>query len=276
MDHRKSRYGAMFLAILSTILFLFPIYWMFATSIKPMSDLFVSPPHLLPRDVTFAAYLENVFKNPYILGYIGNSFLIACGTMVVTLLLAAPAAYALTRLNLRGKGLILILLLASQMLPNIMLAMPFFILFSKLGLLNSFLGLIIANTTVSLPFAVLVLRPFFLSIPSVLDDAAAIDGCNKWTTFWRVILPLIKPGMLTVGAFCFLFGWGDFLFAMLLTTEESIRPLTLGLYKFIGQYGTQWNNLMAVATVAAIPIVIIFITLQKYIVSGLTSGAVKD
>lgn len=269
------KYEATGIACLSTLLFLFPIYWMFITSIKPRNELFANPPTLFPLNPTFQGYQENFLENTVILGYIGNSFIIATGTLLLTLGLAAPFAYALARVDMKGKGIFLIFLLATQMLPNIMLAMPLFILFSQIGLLNSFAALIVANTTYALPFAILVLRPYFLAIPSGLEEAAAIDGCHKFKTFRKIILPLVRPGLLTVGAFSFLFGWGDLLFALVLTSDESIRPLTLGLYNFIGEYGTNWNSLMAVAMIATIPIIVIFIVLQKYIVGGLTSGSVK-
>lgn len=272
----RQKYLLSLFAIAFTLVFLFPIYWMIVTSLKPMGELFTYPPHLVPQELTFESYIENFIKNRVMLGYIGNSFVIASGTMLLTLALAAPAAYGLARLTLRGKALILILLLATQMLPTIMLAMPLFIAFSKMQLINSFLALIVANTTHSLPFAILVMRPYFLALPSGLEEAALIDGSGKFSAFWRIILPLVMPGLVTVGAFCFLWGWGDFIFALTLTTDEAIRPLTMGLYKFIGEYGTEWNNLMAVATLAALPIILIFITLQKYIVNGLTSGSMKD
>ncbi|GKU82043.1 carbohydrate ABC transporter permease [Niallia sp. NCCP-28] len=169
----------------------------------------------------------------------------------------------------------MITLLIAQMLPSIMLALPFFILFSKMQLLNSFLSLIIANTTSSLPFAILVLRPFFMSIPTGLEEAAALDGCNKFKTFYKIILPLVKPGLLTVGSFSFLFAWGDLLFSLILTTDKAIRPLTVHLYTFVGQHGTDWSSLMAVATISIIPIILIFIAFQKHIVGGMTSGSIK-
>ncbi|SFL55600.1 carbohydrate ABC transporter membrane protein 2, CUT1 family (TC 3.A.1.1.-) [Paenibacillus sp. 1_12] len=272
----KREYTTALIAAVSTLIYLFPLYWMFITSIKPSTELFANPPHYFPFEPTLEAYINNFVHNKSIFNYIGNSFIIAFGSMVLTLILAAPSAYALARLPLRGKPLVLILLLTTQMLPSIMLAMPLFIAFSKMGLINSYTALIIANTTHSLPFAILVLRPYFLSLPSGLEEAALIDGANKFAAFWRIILPLVKPGLMTVGAFCFLWGWGDFIFALTLTSDEKIRPLTMGLSKFSGEYGTQWNNLMAVATIAAIPIIAIFISLQKYIVSGLTSGSMKD
>lgn len=270
-----SKYIETLIAAISTILFLFPVYWMFTTSIKPMSAIFATPPQLIPHEVNFDAYVKNFVGNPDIFHSFLNSFIVAVGTLVLTLLLASPAAYALARLKIRGKGLMMITLLITQMLPSIMLALPFFILFSKLNLLNSYTSLIIANTTSSLPFAILVLRPFFMSIPFGLEDAASIDGCNRFTTFYKIILPLAKPGLLTVGAFSFLFAWGDLLFALILTSDETIRPLTMYLYTFVGQHGTDWRGLMAVATVAIIPIILIFIAFQKHIVGGMSAGSIK-
>ncbi|WP_078393816.1 carbohydrate ABC transporter permease [Shouchella patagoniensis] len=271
----QSQSVATVIALFSTMLFLFPVYWMFTTSIKPMSSIFSVPPELVPSNVTAEAYTENILRNPDLLGYFGNSIIIAGGTLLLTLLLAAPIAYALARLDIKGKGPIIGIMLVTQMLPSIMLALPFFLLFSSLGLLNSFPALILANTTTAMPFAILVLRPFFMSIPKGLEEAAAIDGSNRFFTFVRIILPLAKPGLLTVGLFAFLFAWGDLLFALILTTDESIRPLTLYLFTFIGQYGTDWNSLMAVSFVAVIPIILIFIFFQKHIVEGIASGSMK-
>lgn len=269
-------YFITFAAAAVTIVYLFPIYWLFVTSIKPMDELFAYPPHYIPLAPTLEAYVHNFVTNTGIFRYIANSSIIAAGTMLLTLLLAAPAAYGLARLPIRGKGVVLIVLLATQMLPNIMLAMPLFIMFSKVQLVNSFTALIIANTTHTLPFAVLVLRPYFLGIPGGVEEAALIDGCNKVGAFWKIVLPLVLPGLLTVGAISFLWGWGDFIFALTLTSDESVRPLTMGLSKFTGEFGTQWNYLMAVAAIAALPIIVIFASMQKYIVSGLASGSMKD
>lgn len=268
--------GATLISVVIMIVFLFPVYWMAKTSLTPVTELYHNPPHILPVGATLESYINNFVRNQDMIGYIGNSFIIATGTMVLSLLLSIPAAYALARLSIKGKALIMISVLSIQMLPGIMMAMPLYMMFSKVQLIDNFAGLIFADLIHSLPFAIITLRPFFLALPGGLEEAAKIDGCNKFTSFTKIILPLVKPGLMTVGAFCFLFGWGDFIFALTLTSSNEVRPLTLGLYRFIGQYGTEWNNLMAVATLAALPIIVIFVSMQKYVVGGVTAGAMKD
>lgn len=273
---RKRGYSRMLIAALFVLAYLFPVYWMVATSLKTGAAIFASPPQIVPSPAVFTAYSVAVINNPATLRAIVNSMILSVGTMALTLLLSAPAAYALARLRLRGGALITLLLIITQLLPTIVIATPLFVLFSRIGLLNSYPALILANTTFTLPFAVIVLRPFFLTIPAELEAAAKIDGCTQWGSFWRVALPLVQPGLVTVAAFAFLMAWGEFLFALSLNTNENVQPVTVALNKFIGQYGTQWEKLMAVATTIAIPIIAIFASLQRYIVSGLVSGSVKE
>jgi multiple sugar transport system permease protein len=178
-------------------------------------------------------------------------------------------------LRLRGAGIILLLLLISQLLPSIVIAGPLFFTFSRIGLLNTHIGLILADTTITLPFAVIILRPFFLSVPSDLEAAARIDGCSQMGVLWRIVIPYVRPGIITVAAFAFLMAWGEFIFALSLNQRDN-QPITIALNTFIGQYGTFWNNLMAVSTVAALPIILVFASLQRFIVGGLTAGAVKE
>jgi multiple sugar transport system permease protein len=269
-------YGKTVIGTLFVLAYLFPVYWMVATSLKSGAAIFATPPHLVPFPPVFEPYTEAVINNPATLSAIVDSVIISIGTMVLTLVLATPAAYAVARLRIRGGALLLLLLLITQLLPSIVIATPLFVIFSYIGLLNSYPALILADTTITLPFAVIILRPFFLTVPRELESAAKVDGCTELGAFWRVILPLIRPGLITVGVFAFLFAWGEFLFALSLNTTEDIQPVTVALNKFIGQYGTQWNKLMAVATTIAIPIIIVFATLQRFIVSGLTTGATKE
>ena len=273
---RRSGYGWTLVAVLIVGFYLFPVYWMVATSLKTSVGVYASPPQIVPWPPVFSAYSEAIVYNPLALRSILNSAIIGTGTMLLTLALAAPAAYGLARLRLGLGSFILLLFLLTQLLPAIIIATPLFVLFSKVGLINSYPALILADTTFALPFAVIILRPFLLSVPRELEAAAKIDGCSQFGAFWRVILPLVQPGLITVAVFAFLMGWGEFLFAISLTTNESVQPATAALNKFIGQYGTRWNDLMAVATIVALPIIVVFATLQRYIVSGLTAGAVKE
>ena len=269
-------YGRTLVGALIVILYLFPAYWMVATSLKSGADIFADPPQLVPSPPVFGPYVEAVLTNPALIRAVTNSAIISVGAMVLTLLLATPAAYALARLRLRFTGALLTVLLMSQLLPAINLAVPLFVIFSKLDLIDSYIGLILANTIFALPFAIIVLRPFFLTVPGDLEAAAKIDGCTQLGAFFRVVLPLVRPGLVTAGTFAFLFAWGEFVFGLSLTTSEEMQPATVALNKFIGQYGTDWNDLMAVSTAIALPIVVIFASLQRFIVGGLTAGATKE
>jgi len=269
-------YARTLIGTVFVLAYLFPVYWMIATSLKTSAGIFATPPQVIPTPLVFGAYVTAVINNPLTLRAIMNSAIIGVGTLALTLVLAAPAAYALARLKLRGGALMVLLLLITQLLPAIVIATPLFVLFSRIGLLNSYPALILADTTLTLPFAVIILRPFFLTVPGELEAAAKIDGCTQWGAFWRVVLPLVRPGLITVGVFAFLFAWGEFLFALALNTNENVQPVTVALNKFIGQYGTQWEKLMAVATTIALPIIVIFASLQRYIVGGLVAGSVKE
>ena len=264
------------LGLFCTALMIFPLYWVIVSSLKNTVELFRTPPTLFPLHIDWTPYITNFVQNQDMAHYMRNSLQIALGTMILSLVLAAPIAYGLARLPIRGKNVFLLSFLVVQMFPSIMLALPLFVMFSRLGLTNSLVAVVLAVTTRTLPFAALILRPFFLSLPRDLEDAALIDGCSLWGAFYRIILPLTRPGLLTVAALTFLMGWSDFLFPLTLISDDTKRPLTLGLYKFISEYGSRWNDLMAVATVAALPIILVFMFAQRYITSGLAAGAVKE
>lgn len=255
---------------------LFPVYWMVLTSARTAADAARTPPALLPTHLDFTAYSRAVVHNATIGHAIVNSAVIATGTMLLTLLLAVPAAYVLARRRVRGISLALLILLVAQLLPGIAVATPLFIIFKRVELLNSYLGLILADATLTVPFAILVLRPFFVRIPHDLEAAALVDGCRPLGAFLRVVLPVSRAGVVTVAALSFLLAWGEFLFALSLTTSNDIQPLTVALAMFSSSTGTPWNEVMAVATVVAVPIVVAFVALQRYIVGGLTIGGIKE
>jgi multiple sugar transport system permease protein len=262
--------------MLIVLAYMFPFYWMMVTSLKSRGDIFATPPILLPIPPIFTYYIEAVFDNPAMIRAVANSVIISVSTTALTLLLAVPAAYALARLRLRFTGLIVLLLLIAQLLPAINLALPLFVIFSRVGLVNSYQALILADTMFTLPFAIIILRPFFLAIPKELEDAAQVDGCTVFGAFWRVVLPLVRPGLITVGALAFVMTWGEFIFGLTLTSRENLQPVTVFLNRFIGQYGTDWGPLMAVSTAIALPIIVIFAGLQRFSLSGLTTGAINE
>ena len=267
--------ASVFSALLVAV-YLFPVYWMVATSLKAQREIFAIPPKLVPWPPDFEPYREAVLGNPDVARGVLNSTIIAVGTTALTLVLAAPAAYALARLRLRFTVAIGLVLLISQMLPSINIALPLFVIFSRVGLVDSYLALIVANATVTVPFAIIVLRPFFLTVPGEVVEASRVDGSTRFEAFWRIALPLAGPGLITVAALTFLTAWGEFVFGLTLATSEEMQPITVVLSRIITQFGTRWNELMAVSTVVALPIVVFFILLQRYIVGGLTAGAMKE
>ena len=273
---RENHLVASVFSALLVAIYLFPVYWMVATSLKAQREIFAIPPKLVPWPPDFEPYREAVLGNPDVARGVLNSTIIAIGTTALTLMLAAPAAYALARLRLRFTVAIGLVLLISQMLPSINIALPLFVIFSRVGLVDSFLALIVANATVTVPFAIIVLRPFFLTVPGEVVEASRVDGSTRFEAFWRIALPLAGPGLITVAALTFLTAWGEFVFGLTLATSEEMQPITVVLSRIITQYGIRWNELMAVSTVVALPIVIFFILLQRYIVGGLTAGAMKE
>jgi multiple sugar transport system permease protein len=276
MRARSRRRGAA--AVLGTMLvvcYLFPVYWMVTASFKTQIDLRAIPPQLFPIHPDLSTWRDRIFGDPRVFHYIGNSFVVALGTMVLTVALAAPAAYALASLPLRGKQVLMLLSLSSLMFPAIMLATPLFVIFSRLHLTDNLLGLVLADTTLALPYAIVLLRPMFAAVPRELTEAAMMDGCNRFSSFARVILPLAVPGISTVGVIAFLWGWGDLVFALTLTNDESKRVVTTGLWGFFGANTSDWNGAMAFSTLAMIPPLVVFLFTQSKVAAGSVAGAVK-
>jgi multiple sugar transport system permease protein len=262
------------LSAVCLIFFLVPLFWMISTALKPLSEIFAYPPRLVPENIDWSVW-SRILTDPQILRFFWNSFIVASGTTILTLILAVPCAYGIAHLPIRGKSIILLLSLSSLMFPSVMIAIPLFVIFNSLGLINTYPALIFADSAICLPFAITILRPFFRSIPRELSEAARIDGCSPFSAFRRVILPLSAPAVLTVGIFTFLAAWGDLLMALSLITDEAMRPVTSGLFKYMGNNVSQWNMVMGFATLEMIPPLVLFLAAQKYVVAGLTNGAVK-
>lgn len=271
----RVRIGKSAFAWVMAIFYLFPVYWMVCTAFKTQMETFAQPPHLIPQNPTLASFKVAFSDNFGIWKALGNSAIIAAGCLVLTLLFAIPAAYAIARMRSTITTGMLILLSVVQLLPAIAISIPMFVLFRHAGMVNTLPSIILADVTGTLPFAIIMLRPFFKQFPKEVEEAARLDGLGIIGTIVRVVIPTIRPGVIMIGSFSFLMTWGEFTFALTLLTKADLQPLTVALNRLIGQYATNWNDLMAVATVIAIPVLILFVALQKYIVAGLAGGATK-
>jgi multiple sugar transport system permease protein len=263
-------------AVAATIaaLYLFPVYWMYASSLKSPAELFLSPPTLVPNEIYMGSYAW-IFTRENIPAYLGNSFLIAGLVTLLSMALAVVCAYAMARLRSRLVDVALLAVMLSQVLPPALMATPIFIMFRQLALLNSYEGVVLAITTKTLPFAVVILRTTFMQVPAELEEAARVDGCTRASALWRVVLPTARTGILVTALLTFIIAYGDFVYPLALMNSPSMQPATVGLYSFIGAEFSDWNNIMAFASVFVTPVLLGFLFAQRKIVSGLTAGALK-
>ncbi|MFI6990809.1 carbohydrate ABC transporter permease [Nonomuraea wenchangensis] len=252
---------------------LFPVYWMFNVSLTKTRDMRADPPHWFPWDPTFEGYAAAFGQQ---LPALATSLFIGLGTVALTLAVSLPAGFALAKLRPRGGRTIDFLLLVAQMIPGVVMAMGFYAIYIRLGLLNTVPGLIVADSTLAVPFGVLLFRAFMASIPAEVMAAAQIDGASTWRTFVSIVLPLSRNSVITVSLFAFLWAWSDFIFASTLNRNSDVIPITLGIFRYIGNNTTQWNSIMATAVIASLPAAFLLVLAQRYIAAGVTAGAVKD
>jgi len=253
----------------------FPFYWMFVTSIRPSGQLFAYPPEILPSaNSVFSTYVT-IFQDTALGTWLWNSIRVALGTAILASFIGAMMAYSLSRFRFRGRGFTEYLLLATQMFPAILLAMPMYVLFSKIGLLNSLPGLTVAYLALLVPVATSLLKTFFDGIPVALEEASLIDGASRIGTFFRITLPLSLPGLASTFLFCFIIAWDEYLFAQMFVRQPGNWTVSVGLASFSGEYVTPWDQVMTAATIVTLPAAIVFLFLQRYLVHGLTAGGVK-
>jgi len=261
-------------AILIACLFLFPFYWLLINSFKTELEVF-SKVTYWPQQWTIKPW-QIQFQDKDFFRSLRNSFTIASLAMTVSFVLGVPAAYGIGRFAVPGKKGILLTFLVTQMMPASLLLTPLYLTFTRMQLLNSYLAPALAVASGSIPFIVVTLRPYFLSVPKSLDDAARIDGCNAVTSFFLIMVPVIRTGLITIIVISFLHGWNDLIYSMTFNVSADMRPLTANIYKFMDKYGLKWNNIMAYGVILVTPVTLMFVFLQKYIIGGLTSGAVKE
>ena len=280
MDGEKMKWKKnVFLCAVSVFLLcvlLFPLFWIFITSLKTEKEIFQIPPTFYPNALntkSYAAQIENGDFNMF--RSFTNSLVISAGAMVIAVILAVPASYGIAKYRFKGRNCMLLCFLVTQMLPVSVLLTPMFIMFKGMHVYNTWAAAILADATIGIPFSVLILKNYFASIPRELEEASYIDGCNRFNAFVRILIPVAKPGVVVCAIFSFLYAWGDLAYGMTFILDQQRRPITAGIFNFMGQYGTKWSYLTAFAIVTIIPVALIFIFMQKYIITCMTSGAVK-
>lgn len=267
-------WGVMIAVALITVVVLFPIYWMFITSILPTSLVLSRNPPLLPplSEINLTAYVE-VFSRKPILTWLMNSTLIAAGSISISLVVSILAGYSLSRFRSRAQQSAGLVMLLSKMLPGTLIVIPFFVMFSSMKMLNSPLALMLANASVGVPFATWMMKGFFDSIPRELEEAAMVDGCTQMRAMVKVVLPLSRPGISAAAIYLAIVAWSDLLFARTLVNDPTRWTFPVGLQSFVGEYHVEWANLMAAGASSLVPMVILFLLLEPFLVSGLTQGS---
>jgi ABC-type glycerol-3-phosphate transport system permease component len=257
------------------LVIIFPVLWMVLSSVRPASQL-TEPLSWggLFGGLTGEAYTR-LFSGSNFGRYVINSLVVSSLSTVLTVVISGIAGYTLSRFRFRGRALLLLLVLATQLLPFVVLITPIYIAFSQLKLLNSYPGLIIVYVAMTLPLATYLMMGYFDAIPKVLDEAARIDGCSTLGVIFRVIMPVALPGIVTVAVTAFIATWEEFLFATVLMTSDKLKTVQVGLAGFFGEYSTDWPVVMAAATVAAIPTIVLFAVVQRRLVAGMAAGSIK-
>lgn len=254
----------------------FPFLWALSSALKRPADLFTRIPTWLPDPVTLMNFQWALGNERFVRAFF-NSFIVASATALLAMTICAAAAYSLARFEYRGKKSIMTFLVSTQMLPRVLIVIPLFVIFSRLNLVDTHIGLILGYSTFAAPFAIMMLRSFFASFPKDLEEAALIDGCNRLQAFLRVVLPLTLPGIIATGLFAFVLAWNDLLFALVLTrsTESVTAAVYLNNIAHSQFGGTNYGGVLAAGVVLTLPAVIIFLFLQHHLVKGMTAGAVK-
>jgi multiple sugar transport system permease protein len=274
-DRILSRTAVYAIALGSVFLSLLPIIWLVLTSIRPLIEITSPRLILLPRDPTLQNYID-VFTRYKTTEYLTNSIVVSVGVVITNLIIGPPAAYALARFRFPGERLVLALIIVFRMIPVVTAMIPLFIVFSVLGLLNTYVGLILAHTAFKLPVTIWVLRSFFMDVPKELDESARVDGCSTFGALVRIALPLVKPGLAAAGVLAFLWTWNDLIVTLILSTSDASVMLPLGLTKFVLEYGVDWGPMTAAGVVVFIPTLAFIFVAERYLVRGLTMGGVKE
>ena len=253
----------------------FPFLWMLVTSLKPTDQIRTSNPSFFIENPTFS-HFENVLVNTQFITFFVNSLIVAITTTIISMLVSIFAGYALSRFQrFKGIKIVNVTMLLSQMIPGVLLLIPLYILMQRLGLLDTYAAMILAYTTFMVPLCTFMLKGFIDSIPYELEEAAEIDGCSRLRIIYQIILPISIPSLVATALFAFVNAWNEFMFGYVFINDEAHRTLTPGITLFKGLYTTDWGSIMSASVLAVLPVVILFIYLQKFLIEGMAAGSVK-
>lgn len=256
------------------IVVILPFWWVFSGSVKVPQEIISRVPTMIPHSFTLQHYDKLLSQSDY-LTYMSNSILVATFSTLITLLLSVPAAYAFFRLRFPGREILFRIILLAYAFPSIVVLIPLFGMFAKLGLVDTQAALVIINVTFALPFSIWMLRSFFASVPLEIEEAAVMDGAPPMTILRRIMIPLIAPGIASVGIFGFVTAWTEYVFTSVMILSDAKRTVPVGFSGIIGQYQVDWGLLLAGASFATLPVILLFALIGRWFVAGLTEGAVK-
>ena len=267
------KYIALFIIML---FLLFPLYWVLMTSFKTNMEAYRSVPTFIPAEPTVQSYINLFTENNDFFVYYKNNFIVSGATALITTVLAILSGYALSRFHFRWNGWVMAALLSSQMFPVVSRMISLYDLMNKMHLINTHPGLILALVAAMLPFTVMLMSSFFDSGPREVEEAAYVDGASRMQVLWRIVTPLVKPGMLAVAIYAFLMTWDDYLHAVTLIQTDSLRTMSAGVaMRYLGELSYDWSLINTISIVGTVPMLILFFFFQKYMVKGLVAGAVK-
>ena len=262
------------LLVLGAVFAVFPILWMVCSSLKSNSAIFAWPPKFIDDSASMDSYWA-VLNDPEKLRFFINSYIVAGAVVILTLFVGILAAYAFSRFDFPGKGIINSLIISVQAIPPIVLLIPYMGMIVAMGLFNTYFALILTYLVTTLPYCILMMTGYFNTLSKELDEAVMIDGGSRWKALWSVLVPISLPGMVSVGMYTFMQAWNEYLFALALTQTTEMRTVPIGINLLMGQHAYDWSQMMAMSVLGSIPVLILFIFFQKYFIAGMSSGGVK-
>lgn len=272
---RRWRQAVTYLALACvTFVLVFPVLWMVSVSLKPTTETFSLPPRLLPETLNWSGYAR-VFSDPKFRTFLINSYVVGLAVTALSLVIGTLAAFGFSRYRFFGDRASKLFVITTQMVPTITLLIPYFGVIVFLGLYDTLWGLILTYLTFALPYSIVMMNGYLDTIPKDFDEAAAIDGCSPLGVLVRVLLPVAMPGIISTAVYTFLLAWNEFLFALALTRSMDMRTVPVGISMMVGEFGLKWDEMMAFSVVGSLPVLILFMLVQRFVVSGLAAGGVK-